>query len=226
MVVLCDYYYFFYCVITGVILFVWFAIHKRNPTYFLNKRYLLSLGIFTAGVVATAGPLTWGLWRLSQTDPLSGSHDPVEYSLDAWALFIPGGHWRWSALTRWYWSALPGNIHESSVHLGLSAVALMLYAAVKRRGLGIWWAIAGVFGVLALGPVLHVSGRVVSAHKLPYAYLAELFPPLQLSGCPVRMVVMVALCAGIICAAPLQPLLRRSPLHPALSAVPLHPPPC
>jgi hypothetical protein len=219
LVILCDYYYFFYCVITGVVLFLYFAARKKNVLYFASKRYLGALGIFTAVVLVTAGPLAYGLWHLSQTDPLSGIHDPVEFSLDAWAAFIPGGHWRWNELTRWYWGALPGNIHESSVHIGLSAVALMLYGAVKRRGLGIWWGLFIAFGLLALGPVLHVSGRVIPGPPLPYSFFADLFPPLKLSGCPVRMMVMVGLCAGILVAGALQVMLSKTRVHQAAAAV-------
>jgi hypothetical protein len=219
LVMLCDYYYFFYCVIVGVVLFLGFAVRKRQPFYFASKPYLVGLGIFLAVVLVTAGPLAYGLWDLSHSDALWGIHDPIEYSLDAWAAFIPGGHWRWSELTRAYWSELPGNIHESSVHIGLAALVIMIYGAVKRRGQGLWWATLVLFWMLALGPVLHAWGRVIPGAPLPYALLAAVFPPLELSGCPVRMVVMVTLSAGILVAAGLDALLAGGKLSRAAAGV-------
>jgi hypothetical protein len=56
------------------------------------------------------------------------------------------------------------------------------------------------FAVLALGPSLHVLGHHFAQIPLPYELLAHLLPPLRLSGTPVRFVVMVHLCAGILIA--------------------------
>jgi hypothetical protein len=200
LVILCDYYYFFYCVLAGALLVVWFAREKKDPIYFLRARHLPRLALFVALVLATAGPLVWSLWRLARTDPLLGSHDPSLFSLDALGLFIPGGHWRFASLTRRYWSSLPGNAQESSLHIGLSVIVLMVCAR-GRRDLRIWWALCGLFGLLALGPVLHVGGRPLSGPVLPYAWLTRLFPVLAISGCPARMVVMVTLSAALLSAA-------------------------
>ena len=38
---------------------------------------------------------------------------------------------RFAWLTESYWGALPGNIHESSVHLGLVTIALALYCVLR-----------------------------------------------------------------------------------------------
>ncbi|HET8632378.1 MAG TPA: hypothetical protein VFL91_33550, partial [Thermomicrobiales bacterium] len=77
------------------------------------------------------------------------------------------------------------------------------------------------FGLLALGPVLHVAGRAMPATDglMPYALLARAFPPLSLSGMPVRMVVMVQLGAAMICALGLPALWRAGRGWRALTAL-------
>ena len=83
--------------------------------------------------VVTCGPLLLSLVLLNQRDPLNGAHSSADFSLDLGALIIPGGHWRFAGLTELYWGSLPGNIHESSVDLGLSVIALIGYVWLKRR---------------------------------------------------------------------------------------------
>lgn len=55
------------------------------------------------------------------------------------------------------------------------------------------------FAILALGPALRLWGMELPV-TLPYALAEAIFPPLELSGVPVRMMVMVMLSASIIAA--------------------------
>jgi len=48
--------------------------------------------------------------------------------------------------------------------------------------------------------VLHVWGAEYSVIKLPYALLEKLFPPIQASGVPVRMMIISTLAASVLCA--------------------------
>lgn len=204
-VILCDYYYFLYCVITGILIAGWYAVKTKNLLFFFKKDYLYSLGVFIFVCLLTSGVLLFSLIRLNMQDPLIGSHDPFEYSLDLLAPFIPGGHWIFSELTKFYWSRLPGNINESSVYLGLSVVFLIIYALYKRRELqlrylsiNLWFIILIFFGMMALGPTLHIAGIPVYSWIMPYTVLQWLIPSINLSGVPVRMMVMVSLSASII----------------------------
>jgi hypothetical protein len=131
------------------------------------------------------------------------AHRAEEHSLDLLALMIPGGHWRFAALTEGYWSQLTSNIHEHSVYLGWGVLFLVIYAWRGRRampGISYWYIVLACFAVLALGPVLHVWGETVPMAPLPYSALPLLFPPLKLAGVPLRMVVMVTLATGVIAA--------------------------
>ncbi len=214
-VVLCDYYYMFYSVLLGLIMLVWQATRLRNPLFFVKRPYLVSLATFAAVALVTTGPLVISLLLLSIRDPLIGAHDTLSMSLDLLAPIIPGGHWRFASLTEGYWGKLPGNIHESSVYLGLSVVGLLVYVWLKRRGLssfnpGLWFAVLGFFLVMSLGPALHIWGTQIGPEVLPYAWLQTIFPPLTISGVPLRMMVMVTLAASVLVAMGFKLLLSGS----------------
>lgn len=203
-VLLCDYYYFTYCVMAGAIMMLWQLSQKRKLSEIWNTRYARGLAAFTVTVLITCGPLIAALLLLNARDPLTGAHQESEFSLDLASLIIPGGHWRFAGLTKFFWARLPGNINESSVDLGVSVIALLVYTWLNRRrlrgsSLSLWYILAGIFALLSLGPCLHVWGRELPV-PLPYLLLDAVFPPLRLSGTPVRMVVMVFLSASIIVA--------------------------
>ncbi len=205
LTILCDYYYFFYCVLAGAIMFGWQLWQQRDARLFFKRRYIVPLATFCLVSLCTSGLLVAALLLQSSRDPLTGSHPPDEYSLDLLAPFIYGGHWRFATLTRGYWSQLRGNISESSVHLGLSVVILVMYASLNRKAindkrLSLFFLLFLFFIVMALGPHLHIAGQIMLPFKLPYAWMEILMPSLKLSGCPVRMMVMVSLCAGVISA--------------------------
>ncbi|HEY7976398.1 MAG TPA: hypothetical protein VID72_13705, partial [Ktedonobacterales bacterium] len=216
LVQLCDYYYYFYCVLAGALLFgwqIWQATDWR--AWFRQQSRLVALGIFGLVALVLTSPLPAALYLLNRRDPLSGEHVPTQYSLELASLLIPGGHWRFARLTEWYWARLPGNIHESSVSLGLAMLILLIATWRLRRALGgaalsYWYGTLVVFILLALGPALVIGDAELHfTHGLtPYGLLERIFPPLRLSGMPIRMVVMVNLCAAVICALGL-PLLWR-----------------
>jgi hypothetical protein len=204
-VALCDYYYLMYSVLFGGLAYLWRAVDLRDPLFALGRQYRATAGVFLATALATSGVLVGSVLLLNARDPLIGAHPVADFSLDLLAPFIPGGHWRFAELTAGYWSSLPGFIHESSVHLGLSVVAILVYVWVNRARVpafrpGLWYLVLGFFAVLSLGPALQVWGRQVGPPVLPYAWLEAIFPPLALSGVPVRMMVMVMLAASVIAA--------------------------
>jgi len=217
MVLLCDYYYFFYCVLIVIIIIIWYAIIKKDLWFLIRREHFLSMATFTVMVLLLVTPIVGPLIYSNIRDPLVGSHDPTIYSLDLLALFIPGGHWMFNQWTRFYWSKLPGNIHESSVFLGLSVYVLLGYAWINRKIqdlatkqlIYLWFIIIGFFFVMALGPEFQVGGKVIWDKAMPYTLLVNILPPLKLSGVPVRMVVMVILGASVLSALGLRELFRQ-----------------
>jgi hypothetical protein len=98
------------------------------------------------------------------------------------------------------------------VYLGWSVVFMLAYAWRRCRRFearGLWFFIVVCFAVLALGPVLHVWGREYSVVKLPYFLLDRVFPPIQASGVPVRMIIVSTLAASMLCAAGFAEAFRR-----------------
>jgi hypothetical protein len=201
LVTLCDFYYAFYCSLAAAIVLAW-SLARRT----LRREHLKALAGFAAVASVTIVPLFGSIAWLSRHDPLLGSHVANEYSLDLLAPFVPGGHWRFHRWTAGYWSRLPGNIDESSVHIGLSVLCLAGYAVWRRRDLGAegavgMWALLGLaFAILGLGPALQVAGRQVTGEWLPYAWITRAVPAFALSGMPVRMIVITQLAVAILAA--------------------------
>jgi hypothetical protein len=207
-----DYYFALYSALAGGFMLFWQA-HRApdRPAFWRSIRlpFLVYVGI----CLAATGPMTARLWLSHRADPFVDTRDPLLYSLDALALFIPGGHWRFAELTRFYWSRLPGNIGESSVYIGLSVLFIVMYTwSVRRARLTsevIFWSSSLLFfAVLALGPILQVAGTQLAWVPLPYALIQKL-PLIGLSGEPVRMAIMVSLCAALLCAIGLPHLAKR-----------------
>lgn len=204
LVLLCDYYYFFYCVLAGVLIVVWYMIVQRDIRFLLKRGHLAPLSTFLLLTLILTGPIVFPLMRLMRTDPLLDAHNPASFSLDLFALFVPGGTWRFNQLTEGYWSNLPLALSEASVYLGYAVIILVGYLWIKRRetrfAVGLWLSLAGFFFLMALGPVLQVNGKVVYESLMPYTLLEKILPFLKLSGVPVRMAVMVTLAASVLSA--------------------------
>lgn len=202
LVVLCDYYYAFYCIITAAILVVHGMWMKRDILFMFRKGYVKPIVVFLCYSLVSTGALFIFFLASHVRDPFTAGRPA---SLDLLSLFIYGGQWRFRWLTEPFWLHLPPNPTENNAHLGLTVIIALVYGWVRRakctRGhLGLWYAIFIVFTVLALGPYLRVGGRELSCVVLPFRMLGWLFPPMKLVGCPVRMVVMSFLAAGVIVA--------------------------
>ncbi len=221
LVILCDYYYFFYSVMSAILMVVWFAFRKRDPLFLFRGEALCPSLVFALVSCMLILPMVLPLMIISSNSPFTGAHAPADYSLDLLAPFIPGGHWFFRDLTRAYWSRLPGNINESSVHLGLSVLALLAYGMVRWRKLrddihdnaGVWLLVLFFFLLMGLGPVLRLAGESVWAGLMPYDLLEIVVPMMKLSGVPVRMMVMVYLAAAILIAAVFRMLAGHGPRH-------------
>ncbi len=218
LVLLCDYYYFLYCFLIGILVVLWRMVAQRDFRFLLDREYRSPLAIFVLMSLLLTGPIILPLMYLLRTDPLLDAHNPVSFSLDLFALFVPGETWRFGRLTEGYWSKLPLGVSETSVHLGYAVLALLAYLWVKRRdvkdtgigGINLWYFLAAFFFLLALGPALRINGRIVYESLMPYTLLETILPFMKLSGVPVRMVVMVTLSASVLCAMAIALLMRTA----------------
>jgi hypothetical protein len=214
-VILCDYYYFFYGFFIAVAVFLWRAAVLRDALFFTRKRYLVPLSVFASLTLATTGVIVLKLVRFILSGPLHGAHDPSEFAADLLSPFIYGPCLRFSHLTKGFWSDLHGNTSETGIYMGLSVLILIAFTWLKRKtiqvpGLRLWYALLLIFFVMSLGPALHVWGRHVPFDLMPYRLLGWVFPWLELSGAPTRMMTIVMLCAALMSAAGLELLARGS----------------
>jgi hypothetical protein len=199
-----DYYYFFYSVSGALILLAFFLFYTKELK--VTQRTVKIFALFTVLTAATSGVLVASLALLNKRDPLQGAHDAFVFSLDILSPIIPGGSWYWNSLTKGFWdrTSLP-YFAEASMYFGSVLIVLLIVAIVCYRRLKLpkdsimWWAIFVIFGILSLGPRLHINGRIIHRIPLPYAWLEKLIPSLQVSGVPIRMIFM-SLFAGIIIA--------------------------
>ena len=219
-VLLCDYYYFTYCILAALIIFLWYAIENRSIRFITHRQHLVPLMVFGGAALLLTVPQAGSLLIGNHFDPLRGAHNPTVYSLDLLALLVPGGFWLFSHWTQGYWSRLPGNITENSVFLALPVFVLIGYLWVRRKRLEpplqqqlyLWSSILGIFFVLALGPVLHVAGTAVAyGNFMPYTLIGRVLPFLGLSGVPARMTVMVIIAASVLTAFALRELSAHLP---------------
>ena len=219
LVLLCDYYYFFYCVLAGGLMVLWYLIAQKKIRLFLSREYLTSYATFIVTTLLLTGPIIFPLMYLSRIDPFLDAHNPVNFSLDLLAMFIPGETWRFGQLTEGFWSNLPLGLSEASVYLGYSVIILLGFVWFKRRAMdtasrsqvNLWFFLIGFFFLMALGPALQVGGKVMYDSLMPYTLMEKILPFLKLSGVPIRMVVMVILSASILSAMAVKTLIENLP---------------
>ncbi|MBK9924163.1 MAG: hypothetical protein IPP66_02630 [Anaerolineales bacterium] len=225
LVLLCDYYYFFYCILAGGLIALWRMFTAKDARLFLKKEYLASLSVFIGMSLFLAGPIVFPLMYLSRIDPLLGAHKATNFSLDLLSLFIPGEGWRFGHLTEAYWSKLPVGLSEVSVYLGYSVIILLIYIWHQHRKvettnqIGLWFMLLGFFFLMALGPALQINGKIIYSTLMPYTLLEKILPFLKLSGVPVRMVVMITLTASVLSAIALQELLAGTPQNKIIATL-------
>jgi hypothetical protein len=239
LVVLCDYYYFFYSVITGILFFLWVAWKKQDVFFLLRKKTLPGFWGFFIPALLTSGVLMGFFIYHNLHDPFIGSHPARSLSADLFSPLIWGPHWLFRNWVEPLWRPLcqMKGADEYSVYLGLSVIALSVYTWKKRSALYIknltfWVLLAGFFFVMSLGPNLHIGGREIGLGwkfhcmgkeinplLLPYAFIWLVFPPLRLSGVPIRMMIMVQLVAAIMVAGGILALMKlRSPWKYGIAA--------
>ncbi|VVB51862.1 Uncharacterised protein [uncultured archaeon] len=209
---MCDIYYFLFCVIAGILILVWQGSDRKGAFTLFWRSRAMPLLTFILAAAALTGPLVISFIILNKTDPLLGAHPSTDNSLDLLAPIIPGFHWRFADITRPFWRSLPVNVFENA-SLGLSVLFVVAYALIERRkiysrDLNLWILMLLFFGVMSMGPILQVWGHKTSI-PLPYVLLEKILPPLQLSGAPIRMVIMAILSASVLCAVGFGALLSR-----------------
>ncbi len=204
---LCDWYFALYLGLFALLYLLWLGVRKQVHGPQIGAFFL----IFGLALLVTAplwGPMVQESLRYDFMKPPPGQI--VQLSGDPMGFLLPSGQhslWGpWAARLRAPLSASPS---ENTLYVGLVAGLLALVGwAYRRKQLGFWALAAGVFALFALGPRLHLYGRL-TAIPLPYALLLKL-PFVEIARTVARYDVLVMLAVGILAGAGLETLATRA----------------
>ena len=218
LVLFSDFYYLFYCLLIGGLIVLERMLRAKDFFFPLRNGSAIPFGIFFLLSFILLAPVVFPLVLASIRSPFLGGHDPAEFSLDLLSIFIPGERWRFSDWTRSFWANLPGDPAEVSVFPGWSILLITCYLLLlqksfdteTRRQIKSWSVYFLFFLVMAMGPKLQIGG-VKTNVSMPYAILEKLVPFIELSGVPVRMIVMAVLAGSVLFAMGIRELMVSKP---------------
>jgi hypothetical protein len=212
-------YHFLYAGLVAAAFMVFqFATNKHWIAEF--KQLLLPLIWFAVFTAIFTGPLLSQYSYHNSVEQFVGAHDPRQYSAEVFNYFARPdgvlGEW-----TKTYWPEVlesPGHF-ENNVRLSL-VVLLLAIIGVRKSNLQkitkFKWAMLGVlFFLLSLGPRLqHLSIPITWKDQwidipLPYALVAQVVPPLKLSGVPARMAIFPLMVTVVLASFGVKHLLKR-----------------
>ena len=124
--------------------------------------------VLRAAMLAVVGAVLAGPYAIFAARRLGGDAvitpslgEVNHWSADILAFFVPSPqHPLWGALIAPFYREFTGNLFEQTVYLGYAALTLAVVAVgLFQRGARFWVWSGLVFGVLSLGPLLHLGGR-------------------------------------------------------------------
>jgi hypothetical protein len=201
----CDWYYVLYCgVFTGVAV-AWSAvlmIRRRRPVL----PVALALGVPWLLFLLALSPLLVPMVREATQSrymvPTPAQSRTLSADLVAFITPQEFSPW-WGQHARLLASKFTATVSEHQVFLGYTTLALAAIGVIanrrSRRAQVVLWLCSGaVFFTLALGPVLHINGQTAllpggAEIALPFAWLAEHVPFLNISRSVSRFALMLIL---------------------------------
>jgi hypothetical protein len=189
LLTLTDWLYIVFAVLLTVIIAVWYAVARRSVApLILGAAIGLPWAIVSLPLlIATAAEVRSGITDLPSLGTIRN------YSADLLSFGIPSTrHWLFGPLALKVERYSSAPFVEGDVYLGYVPLLLSLCALwFARRRAALWSAIALIFVILSLGPILHVDGRwrfgaTAWSIPLPYGWLMDI-PGLSVVRTPVRM---------------------------------------
>ncbi|NOX60655.1 MAG: hypothetical protein GXP42_01700, partial [Chloroflexi bacterium] len=209
---LCDWYFVLYLAFFTLFYLLWLLWRRRLSVAHLKNVALIAL-LFLAVTWPLLAPMVLESMRYDFMRPPAGQI--VQLSADVLGFLLPSGQhpiWgEWAARAR---AALPASPSENTLFLGVVPLLLAIYGLRRaRRALAFWALTALLFAIFALGPVLHVGGRIImlpngQPFPLPYALLLRL-PFIDIARTVARYDLMVMLSLGVLAAGGLHQLATR-----------------
>ena len=225
LVALCDWYYVLYCLLLTAVTFAWalwrsWRTGDAGPSR-VARLFFVFGGIWIVFAIVLSpllAPMMREAMQLSFMVPDPGQSRIL--SADLLAYVTPQEfHPLWGDWAREKASMFTSTVSEHQVFAGytalaLAAVALAFAANGRDSARGPWtWVLAGFF-ILSLGPVLHVGGQTQllpggGEIPLPYAWLAQLIPFMEITRSVSRLSVIVMLAIAVLAAIGLQWVMTR-----------------
>ncbi len=201
---LCDWYFALYLGFFALVALLWLLMQRR-----LSWRDLMTTAIiFGLALLATApllSPMVSESLHYDFMKPPPGQI--VQLSGDVFGFFIPSGmHSLWGDWAAQLRTPLNASPAENTIYLGVVALMLAIIGIWRWRGhLGLWILTAILFGIFALGPVLHFYGSVTNI-PLPYVWILKL-PFVSIARTVARYDLLVMLAVGVLAGAGLAALM-------------------
>lgn len=221
---LCDWYYALHLILLTAVVTAFYLIFRARD-WRARRDVLLKAVVIGVVYLLLISPIILPMLAQARAQPwLAPSADQsLDHSVDLLSFVIPNDH---SWLYGWLAQKLPlpfyqhydpttgigfynptgvdGSFNPGLIPLGLAIFALVLtWRRRKSRQdtpkVGVWLTLALFFGIMALGPELHLDGQDLSLVKLPYWLLYRL-PFLNIARDPGNFLVPYDLALGALTA--------------------------
>jgi hypothetical protein len=195
-----------------------FTLHASRFTPLLRPILLvLAIGL---GFSLVLSPLLIPMMRAARTTPelQTGLEQSITLSADLLAFILPSEmHPLWGEWTQTIAANFSSTLSERLVFAGFVPLALTLFIIIRgwqSRVVKFWTFITTSFFILALGPYLHIGGKIITLGDwpipLPYLLLYHLVPFIRLTRSLSRYDLMVMLGLGVLVAIALAYLSART----------------
>jgi len=174
---LCDLYYLIFALLAAAAMTAWYAYRHRRRLRSIIPSFIIPGAVFLAVSAVTTFVLAGWVVLSARGDPFSGpGRIAADFSTDLLSPITPGEYSRYAAFTRPLWSVLKGGGLETSVYLGITVVALSVFAVLTLRrrggrGIPLWILLLSFFFVLSIGPTAKIWGSGFSAPLIPFLLL-------------------------------------------------------
>lgn len=180
---LASWYHLLYAIVVTPVLFAYGAIACRGTLF--TRRSIRAALVLAATYLVIAGPLLVAILVTRAREEITGAHDSLTFSADLYSFVYPNAAQSWSGEWGAHFRNWTGNSTENAAYVGFATLGLALIGAFTHS-VARPFLVAGLIGaVLALGPYLHIDGRILTM-RMPYWYFERMLPPVQFMGLPIR----------------------------------------